>query len=520
MEKITYASLGSLGDDFHQAFEAGLEHLQGRLGRTHPIFLGGRKKTAKAGVFPDTSPIDTRIELGRFQSAGREETARAVATAKAALRDWRDLGWEQRVAFLRKAAELMTERQFRLAALLTMEVGKNRFEAIAEVSESVDLILYYCRQMELHQGFTMAMGGQGTEVTRSVLKPYGVWAIVSPFNFPLALATGMAAAALVAGNTIVLKPASDAPWTGLMLYEILHEAGLPVGVVSILTGSGSEIGEEFIANPDVAGLAFTGSRAVGEALLARFGRHRPCIAEMGGKNPTVVMPSANLDDAAEGIVRAAFGFGGQKCSACSRLYVHTRVAAPLLDRLVDKTRALVIGDPTRRETFLGPLINAAAVARYEAAIKLAKKEGRLLCGGKRPSGDGREHGHYVEPVIADRLPTGSRLFREELFVPLLVVAEVRSLAEAIQRCNDSDYGLTAGIFTEEEHEREEFFAEIEAGVVYANRRGGATTGAWPGVQSFGGWKHSGSTGRNALGWYYVPQFMREQSQTVMRRTAS
>ena len=518
MEKITYASLASLGDDFHPAFESALAYEQKRLGRSHPLYIRGQKKKAKGGTFTDTCPADTRVVLGEFQNGGREETRQAIDAAKAAIPDWMELGWRQRVAFLRKAAELMTERQFRLAALLSLEVGKNRFEAIAEVSESIDLISYYCRQMETHQGYLLTMGGSGTEHTRSILKPYGVWAVVSPFNFPLALATGMAAGALVAGNTIVFKPASDTPLIGVLLHEILHEAGLPVGVVNFITGPGQTVGDELLTNPEVDGFIFTGSKAVGLDIVHRFNqvRLRPCIVEMGGKNPAIVMPSADLENAAEGVLRSAFGMGGQKCSACSRLYIHQKISKPFLELLVEKTKKLVIGDPIKRETFLGPLINEAAVAKYETAVHLGKKEGRIVYGGNRLKDDSFAHGFFVQPAIVDRAPKTSRLFQDEYFAPVLAVAEVKTLEEAIALANESEYGLTAGIFSQEEHEQETFFNSIQAGVAYSNRRGGATTGAWPGVQSFGGWKHSGSSGKSALGPYYVAQFMREQSQTRIK----
>lgn len=518
MEKITYASLGTLGEDFHRAFETGLAHEQKKFGHSHPLFIHGKAVKSTAGAFIDSSPTDTRVVLGKFQRGTREHTRKAIAGAREAFAVWRDLGWQQRVAFLRKAAELMTQHQFDLAALLCLEVGKNRFEAIAEVSEAIDLILYYCQQMEHHRGYVIPMGGIGRERNRSVLRPYGVWAVVSPFNFPLALTTGMAAGALVAGNTIVFKPASDTPFSGLRLHEILHHAGLPVGVVNFLTGRGDEVGEELVVNPDVKGFIFTGSRDVGMNILQRFARDnpRPCIAEMGGKNPAIVMPTANLEDAAEGVMRSAFGMGGQKCSACSRVYVHQRVSKSFLELLVEKTRAQKIGDPAARDTFLGPLINKQAVAKYQSAVNLGQKQGRLVYGGHRLDKGEFAHGHFVEPAIIDHLPKNSRLFQEEYFAPVLAVAEVKSLDEAIALSNDSLYGLTAGIFTKIEEEQEQFFDTIEAGVTYCNRRGGATTGAWPGVQSFGGWKGSGSSGKNALGPYYVAQFMREQSQTVLQ----
>ncbi len=518
MEKITYASLGSLGEEFHQSFDSALGRVRQTLGLPHPLFINGKPGKASAGTFPDTCPADTRVVLGHFQLGNRADAQKAIAAAKAAFPAWRDLAWPQRLALLRKAADLMTQRQYEFAALLSLEVGKNRFEAIAEVSEAIDLILYYCRQMEEHQGYELPLAGAGTEITRSILKPYGVWAVVSPFNFPLALAAGMAAGALIGGNTVVFKPASDTPYAGICLYEVLRDAGLPDGVFNLLTGPGQTVGEELVSNPGVNGLIFTGSKVVGLDILHRFAKTipRPCITEMGGKNPALVMPSANLEDAAEGVVRSAFGMSGQKCSACSRLYLHKEVYKPFLELLVEKTRARKIGDPVAHDTFIGPLINARAVDTHERAVARGKKEGRLVYGGEKLTAGEFAHGFFVEPAVIDRLPESSRLFQDEFFAPILAVAEVKSLEEAIQLANVSEYGLTAGLFTEDEAEQRQFFATIEAGVTYCNRRGGATTGAWPGVQSFGGWKGSGSSGKSALGPYYVAQFMREQSQTVIK----
>ena len=519
MDKITYASLGSLGEEFHQAFDAALKQVHGKLGDTHPLFIAGKPKQAKDGTFADAAPADTRTLLGNFQRGNRDETRKAIAAATAASPAWRDLGWRQRTALLRQAAGLMTRRQFEFAALLSLEVGKNRFEAIAEVSEAIDLILYYCQQMEEHNGYELPMGGSGSEQTRSVLKPHGVWAVVAPFNFPLALATGMAAGALVAGNTVVFKPASDTPFSGLCLYEVLRDAGLPPGVFNFITGPGSAVGHELIVNPGVDGFIFTGSKPVGLKIYHQFAQTapKPCITEMGGKNPAIVMPSANLDDAAEGVMRSAFGMGGQKCSACSRLYLHQDVYKPFMDLLVEKTRHLKIGDPTARDTFLGPLINDVAMKKYAGAVRLGRKEGRIVLGGRALSDGDFARGYFVEPAIVDGAPKDSRLFQDEFFAPVLAAAKVKSLDEAIKLANDSEYGLTAGIFTNDEKEEQKFFDEIESGVTYCNRRGGATTGAWPGVQSFGGWKGSGSSGKSALGPYYVAQFMREQSQTTIKK---
>jgi 1-pyrroline-5-carboxylate dehydrogenase len=513
MEKITYASLATLGEDFHRAFEAALVHERKKLGESHPMFIHGKAVKA-AKTFTDFNPADPSIALGKFQAGGREHVRKAITAAKTALPFWRELGWTARVNFLRKAAELMVKHQYELAALLTLEVGKNRFEAIAEVSEAVDLILYYCQQIETYKGYEMPMSGSAGERTKTVLKPFGVFGVVAPFNFPLALATGMAAGALVTGNTVVFKPASATPFISLRMYEIFHRAGIPVGVFNYITGAGGDVGAELIANQDLDGIVFTGSREVGIEILGNFQkeRPRPCICEMGGKNACIVMPTANIDDAAEGVMRSAFGMGGEKCSACSRVYVHQGVAKTFTEALVAKSKAIKVGDPTERDTFLGPLINEDAVEKYERGVKLAKKDGDILTGGKRMKDLGE--GFFVEPAVVADLALNSKWFDEEFFSPIVAVNTVKSLDEAIALANKSPFGLTAGIFTQIEDERREFFERIEAGTTYCNRRGGATTGAWPGVQSFGGWKSSGSSGKNALGPWYVPQFLREQSQTL------
>ena len=239
-----------------------------------------------------------------------------------------------------------------------------------------------------------------------------------------------------------------------------------------------------------------------------------CITELGGKNPTIVTRNADLDKAVEGVARSAFGFSGQKCSACSRVYVEEPVYDEFIDRLTKRTQELIVGDPTERQTYVGPVIDDRAVSRYEEALQAAKG-GNIRTGGEILRGGDYDRGTYVAPTVVDGLPAAHELFKRELFLPFLVVAPVKNLDEALNEANDTEYGLTAGIFSEDKDEINEFFDRIEAGVVYANRKGGSTTGAWPGCQSFAGWKGSGSTGKGGLGPYYVQQFMREQSQTVV-----
>jgi 1-pyrroline-5-carboxylate dehydrogenase len=241
---------------------------------------------------------------------------------------------------------------------------------------------------------------------------------------------------------------------------------------------------------------------------------QPCLAELGGKNPCIVMESADLDAAAEGVMKSAFGLQNQKCSACSRVYVHKNVAKEFTEKLLEKTKGIKIGDPTERDVFFGPVINQQAVERFERAVATAKKDGEILLGGRRMTGGAFSKGYFLEPTIV-KVPLSSSLFMEELFVPLLAIGDVDSLDQAIDESNKAEYGLTAGIFSKDPKEVERFFDEIEAGVTYANKRTGATTGAWPGAQPFCGWKGSGSTGKGGCGPYYVMQFMREQSRTVI-----
>jgi 1-pyrroline-5-carboxylate dehydrogenase len=345
-----------------------------------------------------------------------------------------------------------------------------------------------------------------------------VWGVISPFNFPMALAGGPAGGALIAGNTVVIKPSSDAPLMAYKFCEALRDAGIEPGVFNLVTGPGETVGAELEGNPGIDGLVFTGSYDVGMRLYKGFTTEypRPIITEMGGKNPSIVTASADLDEAAEGVMRSAFGFDGQKCSANSRVYVERSVARPFLDLLVEKAKGISVGDPTRRETWMGPVINERALAKFTAAVEEARADGgRIEVGGEVLRDDATERGYFPMPTVVSGLPTSHRLFRDELFVPFIVVGEVDSLDEALRLANATAYGLTAGIFSHDDEQIHRFLDAIQAGVVYVNRRAGATTGAWPGIQSFGGWKGSGSSGKSGLGPYYVQQFLREQSQTVM-----
>jgi 1-pyrroline-5-carboxylate dehydrogenase len=333
----------------------------------------------------------------------------------------------------------------------------------------------------------------------------------------MALAAGPTGAALLAGNTVVFKPSSASPLSAIKLVEAYIDAGVPAGAVNLVMGPGESVGQSLQDHPGVDGIVFTGSYEVGMRLFHSFSTTwpRPCIVEMGGKNPAIVTGRADLDEAAEGIMRSAFGFGGQKCSANSRVYVERAVHDELVRLLVAKTEAITVGDPLVRSNWMGPIIDQRAVDRHQAAVSEAHRDGTVFVGGERLTDAGMERGFYVEPTVVGNLPTSHRLFREELFAPLTAVAAVDSLDEALNLANDSVYGLTAGVYSEDPAEVQQFLDRAQAGVLYVNRRAGATTGAWPGVQAFGGWKGSGSTGKAGLSMYYVAQFMREQSHTIV-----
>jgi 1-pyrroline-5-carboxylate dehydrogenase len=516
--KITYATLRNDNEELHAAYEAGLEEAKRELGGHHRNFIGGLEREAQAETTV-SSPIDRDLILGHFAKGSRSDVQEAVDAARRAQPKWAATPWRERLALIRKAADLISERQMRYAGLMAIEVGKNRLEALGEVEEAADLLRYYAQTMEDNGGYDHPMDNLGDRAvhTRSILRPHGVFAVISPFNFPMALAAGPTAAALMAGNTVVFKPSSAAPMSGVKLIECYRDAGFPDGVVNLVMGPGETVGAELRENPGIDGIVFTGSYAVGMDLFRTFSSKfpKPTIVEMGGKNPAVVSRKADLEEAAEGILRSAFGFGGQKCSANSRVYVEKPVHDELVKLLVQKTEAITIGDPLLRENWLGPIVDQKAVDRHQAAVSEARRDGRVFVGGERLSDHGMDRGYYVEPTVVGDLPADHRLFRDELFAPLTAVHAVDSFDEAIRLANDTVYGLTAGVYSEDEGEVKRFLDTAEAGVLYVNRRAGATTGAWPGVQAFGGWKGSGSTGKAGLSMYYVAQFLREQSHTVV-----
>ena len=517
--KLTYSTMFDPPAALHERFEAALAKVRGAMGATYPLWIAGHER-ATADTFEVRSPIDREWLLGRFAKGSGEDVRAAVSASRSAFAPWAATPWKERVALVRKAASLIERRVYEIGAAVALEVGKNRMEALGEVQETADLMAWYCDQMEAYDGFVRDLPNDPlpgfTSRNRSVLKPYGPWAVIAPFNFPFALAGGPIGAALVAGNPVVFKVASATAWSGWLLLEALRDAGFPAGVINYVSGPGGEVGPALVESPNLAGITFTGSYEVGMGIVRHFasGRWpRPCIAEMGGKNAAIVSRHADLERAALGIVRSAFGLQGQKCSACSRIYVERDVAGELRERLVAVTEKISVGDPTRREHWMGPVIDRGAYDRYGKCVENLQKHGSILSGGRFLADAGRDRGFFVAPTIA-AAPHDYRLWKEEKFIPLALLGEVDSVEEAIARANASEYGLTAGFYGSAD-EVALFHDRIEAGVTYANRPQGATTGAWPGYQPFGGWKGSGTTGKAIGSYYYLPQYLREQSQTVV-----
>ncbi|MCL6740994.1 aldehyde dehydrogenase family protein [Sphingomonas sp. RB56-2] len=517
LPRVTYSNTGEDFSGVHAHLDAIIPDVEARLlGKLRLAHIGGRDRGEGPSV-EARSPIDRDILLGEFPIAGAALVDEAVAAARAAYPSWRRLGWQRRVAILRAGADLIDRNKWDISVACLIEVGKSRLEAVGEVEEAIDLIRHYCDEMERAGGFHEDRPGASSAERCAVeLRPYGVFGVIAPFNFPVALSLGMMSAALIAGNTVLFKPSDAAGLTGRLVVEALISGGLPDGVLNLVYGR-RDTGEAMVGHPGIDGFAFTGSNAVGMTIMraaASSPAMRPVLAEMGGKNPAFITPSANLAVAASGVARSAFGLSGQKCSALSKVYVERGTTGAFLDALVEVTDKLAVGDPRRAEIFMGPVINEKSMERFTIACTEAASAGSILIGGTRLGGGQFDRGPYAAPTVVTGLPRDHRINRDELFLPFLSVLEYDHLDEALADANGSAFGLTAGIYTRDKAELDHFIDTIEAGVLYANRASGATTGAWPGFQTFCGWKGSGTSGKGGLGSWYVPQFMREQSHTL------
>ncbi len=516
--RLTYSTMFNPPAELHERFDAALEKVRGNLGERYGHFIDGADAPGDSQI-EDVSPINTDWVLGKFPVAGKDQVKAAVAAAKAAFPGWRATPMVERNRLLRKVGQLIEERVYDISAAVALEVGKNRMEALGEVQETADFFYCYCDDFEKHQGFDHVLPDDPlpdfASHNRSIMKPYGVWAVIAPFNFPFALAGGPVAAALVTGNTVVVKGAPDTPWAVRLLAECIRDAGIPQGVFNYLADPDDSAGPLLVDHPDVSGVTFTGSYDVGMQICRKSAVGafpRPAIVEMGGKNACIVTANGDLDRAALGIMRSSCGLSGQKCSALSRVYVEDAVADELIGKLKSVVDGIKVGDPTLAENYIGPVGNAEGYANYQSFVgQLKDGKATVISGAEILTGGEMGKGFYCAPTVVEA-PLDHPLWQREMFVPIVMIARVPDKETGMALANDTMLGLTAGFYGDDE-ETQWFFDNIEAGVTYANRPQGATTGAWPGYQPFGGWKGSGNTGKGIASFYYLAQYMREQSQT-------
>lgn len=502
-----------------QAMEAALEEVRRQFDREYPLVIDGRSVSTGQWT-ASINPAQKSQTIGRVAVAGVEQAAKAVAAAKSAQPSWAALGGEERAEYLRRAADFMRERRFELAAWEVYECAKPWREADADVCEAIDFCEYYAAAaLELFGPHGVDVPG---EEDRFGYLPRGVAVVIAPWNFPLAILTGMTTAALVAGNTVVMKPAEQSSVVAAKLMEIFSELELPAGVLNYLPGPGETVGAALVEHRDVALIAFTGSRAVGLAInaraaqvsaTARLKNVKHVIAEMGGKNAIIVDDDADLDEAVLGVVKSAFGYQGQKCSACSRAIVLAKVYDAFVQRLADATRSLKIGQAEDPATSVSAVIDQEAFERIRRYIELGRKNLRLVVG--IDVGELAQQGFYVGPHIYADVPPESPLAQEEIFGPVLVVERAADLDEAIRLANDTDYALTGGMFSRSPAHLERAKRELIVGNLYLNR---GITGALVGRQPFGGFRMSG-IGTKAGGPDYLLQFVvpRTVTENTMRR---
>jgi 1-pyrroline-5-carboxylate dehydrogenase len=494
---------------FNEEYEKACEEVKKYIGKEYKNIIG--KEVSEENKLKHISPVNGK-EIAIFQAGSKKSVDEALIMLKKGQRKWFSKSYVERARIILKAADLVSRDKFLISALLAYENGKNRLEAMADVDEGIDFLRYYALNLIENQGFVHFTGkGYDNEESMSHMKPYGVFAVIAPFNF-YAITVGMVAGPLITGNSVLLKPSSDIPLTSYLYIKNLIEAGVSSETIAFIAGKGGEIGPYITSHKDVAGIVFTGSRDAGMGIYKNATKESPkvVIAEMGGKDTITVTKKADINKAVNGVYRAAFGYSGQKCSACSVAYIEETIYDEFVKKLKEATDKLIVGDPKNNETFMGPVINKEAYNKFTHMMEIAKREGKILSGGKTLP----EDGFYVQPTVITDLPNDSAIIENELFLPILALVKIKDLDDALQRINASDYGLTGGIFTEDTSEIEKFFDEADVGTIYANRERGGSTGAMVGSQPFVGWKLSGISGKGTGSFYYLQQFLREQSQTI------
>jgi len=457
-------------------------------------FIAGEWVESVSGrTFESRNPADVRDVIGRFQASTAADVAMAIRAAEAALPMWQRMPAPKRGEILYRFGALLAEHKERLARALTREMGKVLTEARGDVQEGIDIAFLMAGEGRRMFGDTVP-SELPDKWAMSVRQPIGIAGIITPWNFPIAIPCWKMMPALVTGNTVVFKPASDTPHCATLLVELMAEAGFPPGTVNLVTGSGAEVGDAIVDSPDVRVISFTGHSETGKAIAQRAGARLKRLAlELGGKNGIVVLADADLDLATEGILWSAFGTTGQRCTACSRVIVEERVLEPLLARLEAGARRLRLGDGLAETTDVGPLINAAAVEKVERYVEIGRREGELVCGGRRATGPGLEHGHFFEPTIFTGVAPMARIAQEEIFGPVLSVIPVADYQAAVTALNQTRYGLSSSIYTRDVNAAFRAMRDFETGIVYVNA---GTIGAETHLP-FGGWKETGNGHREA-----------------------
>ncbi len=497
-----------------EKMRAAIEKVRDELGREYPIVISG-ETIMLPSKFESINPSNKAEVVGVFSDGdtNTDLVEQAITSASNAFKKWRNVPAAERADYLFKIADLMRQRKFELSAWMVFEVSKTWAEADGDTAEAIDFCEFYGREMLRWAGEQPVTPYPG-EKNRFEYIPLGVGAVIPPWNFPLAIMAGMTMAAVVAGNTVVLKPSSDSPTIAAKFIEIVEEAGLPPGVVNFITGS-SATGEAMVTHPKTRFISFTGSKGVGLHINEEAAKTRPgqiwikrVVAEMGGKDAIVVADDADLDAAAVGVVSAAFGYQGQKCSACSRLIVDEKVHDELMDKIVDLTKGLKLGEPTDVGTNVAAVINKRSFDNTIGYIKKGLDEGgRVLTGGK---GD-ESSGFYIEPTIIDNVKPGATIEQEEIFAPVLAVITARDFDHALEIANDTEFGLTGALFSASQERLDRAERDFHVGNLYLNRK---CTGALVGVHPFGGFNMSG-TDSKAGGREYLLQFM--QGKTIAQK---
>lgn len=488
-----------------QAMREAIAKVQSELGREYPLVIGGERITTEK-KFDSISPANRTQVVGRFQKATKELANRAVETAYETFQTWRNKSAQERADIVFRAASILRERKHEMSAWMIQEVGKTWAEADGDTAEAIDFCEFYAREM-LRYGEPQPLVNITGEDNQLEYIPLGVGAVIPPWNFPLAIMAGMTVASFVTGNTVVLKPSSDAPTIAYKFFEILEEAGLTAGVVNFMTGSGAEVGDVVVDHPKTRYIAFTGSKEIGLRINERASKVnegqiwiKRVVAEMGGKDAIIVADDANLDDAALGVVQSAFGFQGQKCSACSRAIIDARVYEPMIEKIVAHTAKIRVGEPTDAASNMSAVINEKAFRTINEYVEKGKAEGgRVVAGG---GADG-EQGFFIDPTVIADVKPGDTIEQEEIFGPVLALIKADDYDHALKIANDTQYGLTGAVYSSDPEKLERAKREFHVGNLYLNRK---CTGALVGVHPFGGFNMSG-TDSKAGGRDYLLLFM-------------